>query len=1307
MAKRRAGAGPQRPPRRRWGVLSLAALAVLGAVAWLAPAVLVHTSLRDQPLVAAFAGIDGSIASRSARWSWLGPSEYRDVVLRDSSGEPAVLVKSLVIEKGILPLAVDPTSLGTVRLSGVEATVAVRRGGSSLEDILAPWLAAPRSGSGPACDLEVVHATVQLADVERRDAWRVVELFAAGTLERDGSLAGWTAAGRLRHAGAAAAASERAIPGGPVDSPRLDRATLPAATAAVLARDGGWSVSAPAGSGRAIAITASRLPLGGTSLLATRFNHERLLDGLADLRLDLVPGEGASELRGRMVVDQLAVVRSDTLAEEFTLERCELPLSLTLSPDAIAVHELRFTSPVARGEVSGRVAWPDADGWRWLEDCVGRDLSVAAEIDLAAAARALPGGLAVRPEVRVTGGSLWLSALTRGDGADRVLEAKLEARDLAAVRRGADREGDDAAEADQAGDRPLRWNEPLTGWLKARRGPGRGAGLRIEEGRIASPAAELSAAGTPAALKVQWTADLGGLVGELAEVLDFGGLTLAGICRGRLDLERTSGGERASGELAAVKLAASVHAFALTLPGRQPWQDESLSLDIEGSGSQVAGRTVIETGRGMLSARGDALEATLAGGVVVDLAGWAAGRRGWLVPAGGEGSVAADCSLVGDLGRWQRRLGTVLPALGAPGLELAGSVQAAAAVAADPAGGGDAWRITKAGGEIERFAMVAGERRVAEPRIVLSAAGTIKPAAGSIEISSAELLSSTMSLRTGGVSWAADSAGGPAGAGWLEALLANARGRVQWQADLGRLEAWLVAADMAAAWPVTGRAWGTLDLAETQQGLNLLAAATASQLEIARRADAKATTAPRPVWSEPQASITCELTRPFVRTAAVGGQATGLAAADRLVIDRLELASSTLAVTARGGIADWSSRRQTTLEGTVAYDWEQLSRLATPWTGGRVRVSGHGTRPFVIRVPLAAASGTTARPEPPPLADTLPLPEEWLEALKPAGAAERRATARPPLTPTAARRLAEQLSLDTSAAWDAADLAGLPVAAGDVTIRLFEGQLAVGPFDVPAGGGRIRGAPWLKLVPAPGELVVPPGRVVERVGLSGEFCDNFVGLVSPLFAGATRSAGVMTVDLAGARLPVGDPLAGEAAGQIIFEQFEVRPSGAMQPLVNLLGRLQAVIDPRFALGDQVVLLRVRAEPIRVRLAERRIWHEGMVMDFGQLTVSSRGSVGEDGSLAALVEVAFRGELAGQTPVVARLLQTPIAIPLKGTLARPQFDSGAIDVVVKRIVENTARAVLDDGISRGLEAVFGSPPPGQRQPGQPAPLTLPR
>jgi hypothetical protein len=116
------------------------------------------------------------------------------------------------------------------------------------------------------------------------------------------------------------------------------------------------------------------------------------------------------------------------------------------------------------------------------------------------------------------------------------------------------------------------------------------------------------------------------------------------------------------------------------------------------------------------------------------------------------------------------------------------------------------------------------------------------------------------------------------------------------------------------------------------------------------------------------------------------------------------------------------------------------------------------------------------------------------------------------------------------------------------------------------------------------------------------------------------------------------------------------------------------------------------------------------MDAGQLVVRSRGSVAADGGLAMVVEVAFRGDIAGQTPVVAQLLRTPLAIPVAGTVHKPQFDARAIDVVLGRIVENTAQAVLQDGVVRGLESletIFGNPPAAAAPPAPaPPPLTFP-
>ena len=1285
-------------------MFSLAALAVLGGIGWITPAVLVHTSLRDRPLEGVFAGIDGRVVSAAATWNWLHGIEFRELVLLDREGRPAVLVSSLVIEKGILGLVLDPRNLGTVRLSGVEAVIAVRPGGSSLEDILSPWLAR-NSGGAVACDLELVGGTIELVDSRSADAWRLSDVIAAGTLNPDGSLAGWTVAGRLRHAGGhapeAGAGNEpaiaipRPVATGSAPLPRLDRTTIPAAAAAALARDGGWSISATAaaaGGSRPLTVTAHRLPLGVSSIAATRFSLPQLLDGLADIRLDMTLGPDGRDIGGRIVVDDLAVCRADTLVQEFGIAHCELPFDLLVSQAGlVSVRELRAVSPVVRGEVTGRLPVPTADLWQWLEACTSHDCGLAAEIDLAAAASSLPGGLRVRSDVRITGGSVHLGAVARGDGADRVLEVRLDSRDIAAVRAVDERDPASGTSLVPIGvkvtaERPLRWSEPFTAWLKGRRGPATGAGLRIEEARITSQAAEFSATGTPAALQMQWSVNLGELAGELAEVIDFGGRSLAGRSRGRLDVERAGGGG------SAVRLAASITEFELTGPGRPVWKDDTIALDAQATGIFGFDRLAIESAQAMVTAAGDSLEATLSGGLVIEPAAAAAGRAGaWLRPAPGTSEVSADCALSGDLSQWQRRLAATLPGFAVDGLELAGSIEASAAVATDPAAG-DVWRVTRAGGEIEKFALRLGQRQASEPRIVLTAAGLVRPLAGTVEISSAELLSSSLSLRSGGLTWQVAAADSPA-AGLLGGCLARLRGRLQWQADLGRVEPWLVAAPQAWQWPIRGRAWGTLDVAETQTGLNMLLELTGSQVVIAERPPgSQEEVQPRPIWNEPQATLTVEVTRPFVRSA--GGM---ISLADRLVLERLAVESSTVAVAARGSVDDLNRRQQAALEGTVSYDWAQLSRLLTPWTGGRIQIAGSSGRPFAVRGSLAAGmagQGATTSAPLPATGGTLSLPESWLTATR-GGEQADKATVRVPARPAStARGFVEVLrgvSFDTSTAWTAADIDGFPLAAGDLAIRLVEGQLAFGPFDVAASGGRIRGAPWVALAPFPGELVVPPGRIVDRVALTGSICHRFLGLVSPVLAGSTHASGILSIDTAGVRLPLGNPFAGEAAGQVVFEQLEVRPSGAMQPLLNLLARLQAVVNPRITLGDQAVLLRVRPEPVRLRLADGRIWHDGLVMDAGQFMVRSQGSVGGDGSLAAVVEVALRGDLAGQTPVIAQLLRTPITIPLKGTLARPQFDATALDVALRRIVENTTRAVIDDGLERGIEALFGRPP----------------
>ena len=608
MATRRSRSDDewQPRPRRRRRLFPLVVLALLGSLVWFAPALIVLTDLRDMPLERIFTGIDGRITSRAAVWPWWGAIEYRDVVLRDREGRPLVAVPRVVIGRGLVNLLVKPADLGVVRLIGGEALVEVRRGGSTIEDVLAPWLATvgQTTAAPVSFELEVVDAAVELVDLVRNDAWRITDLLAAGTLRPDATLAGWTISGRTRHTGTplrdltAAAnrvASDRtqdsAGPRAPgadgaehanhaatadreQPSARLDRTTVAAGATAILARDGGWSVSSPesqsATQPRPLAVAATRLPLGISSVLATRFDAEHVLDGLADVRLDITlppsnaaagndadgprpsampSAAGGIHVAGVVAGSQLAICQAGTLAELITLDRGEMPIDLSVDGDRITVRSLKVTSPLFKAEASGRIRMPTGGTWDWAEALVGENFAVAADVDLAAAARAMPGGLTVRPDVRITGGQLQLSAVSRADGHDRVLEVRASSQDLAAVqsvvepapaREGSDGDMPHDARQHHEQQRMLRWNEPFTAWLRGRRGAARGERLRIEEARIASPAVEVSAFGTVESSTVQWTLDLDKLVAEAGEVLELKGIRLAGTASGRLDFERVA-----------------------------------------------------------------------------------------------------------------------------------------------------------------------------------------------------------------------------------------------------------------------------------------------------------------------------------------------------------------------------------------------------------------------------------------------------------------------------------------------------------------------------------------------------------------------------------------------------------------------------------------------------------------------------------------------------------------------------------------------------------------------------------------------
>lgn len=134
-------------------------------------------------------------------------------------------------------------------------------------------------------------------------------------------------------------------------------------------------------------------------------------------------------------------------------------------------------------------------------------------VDLPRLASAVPALLSIRPDVTVQSGSLRLEKVSVHGGKLAAATGVMTLRDFAADRNG----------------RSLRW-EPMEARFDMAMAPGQG--LRVREMRITSGFGQLEAAGLARELKGTYNADLAKLTSQLGEVMDLGGLNIAGRAQG-------------------------------------------------------------------------------------------------------------------------------------------------------------------------------------------------------------------------------------------------------------------------------------------------------------------------------------------------------------------------------------------------------------------------------------------------------------------------------------------------------------------------------------------------------------------------------------------------------------------------------------------------------------------------------------------------------------------------------------------------------------------------------------------------------
>jgi len=269
---------------------------------------------------------------------------------------------------------------------------------------------------------------------------------------------------------------------------------------------------------------------------------------------------------------------------------------------------------------------------------------------------------------------------------------------------------------------------------------------------------------------------------------------------------------------------------------------------------------------------------------------------------------------------------------------------------------------------------------------------------------------------------------------------------------------------------------------------------------------------------------------------------------------------------------------------------------------------------------------------------------------------------RGPLTP-------EGLEAHTQAGWAYAGLYGFEIGPGTLKADLAKGLLSIPPTQVEASGGRILLGGQLRLAPEPQELVVPPGRVVDQVEVNPRMCYYALKYIAPVVAGVASADGRFSIELDQCRIPLADPAKGELSGRMIVHSVRVGPGPLARELAVLL-------------GYQSPAELTRESVIDFRMADGRVYHRGLETHFGQVTMTTSGSVGLDQSLSLVAEMPIPPTWLANRPLLNSALRNQtIRIPIGGTLEKPVLDAQAIQELSRQFLQNATRNLLEDQLNR--------------------------
>ncbi len=247
--------------------------------------------------------------------------------------------------------------------------------------------------------------------------------------------------------------------------------------------------------------------------------------------------------------------------------------------------------------------------------------------------------------------------------------------------------------------------------------------------------------------------------------------------------------------------------------------------------------------------------------------------------------------------------------------------------------------------------------------------------------------------------------------------------------------------------------------------------------------------------------------------------------------------------------------------------------------------------------------------------------------------------------------------------WSQANIYGLQIGALDLSSHMENGTLALKPIDTTIGEGqsvgRLTCSPTIRFSPGPAQLMIGKGTVLSNVQISDELADSWVKFIFPMIADATRTEGTISLDLDAAQVPLADPKKADLGGRLTVQSMSVVPGPLFRPFAIIGQQLGAIVKGKILPNDlsgEPALLKINDQKVDFHLVDGRVYHQGLSMQVGEVTIRTRGWVGLDETVNIVAEIPIKDQWKEQrNGPFSGMKDDVIQIPIQGNLHDPKFD----------------------------------------------------